>query len=78
MKGTLRDKNILTTVECYRLLNRGDFARCLRAGWIQPCVQMPTPKGFRARYSRADLERCEARLAAGEQPGDRSPLRCYV
>ena len=71
----LREKAILTTVECYRLLNRGDFERCVRAGWIRPCVQMPTPKGFRARYSRADLEKCEARLAAGEQPFERSRSR---
>ena len=68
MSMTLRDKNILTTVDCHRLMGRGDFERCLRAGWIVPCVQLPSRKGSRPRFTRTDLERCEARLAAGEVP----------
>ena len=67
---SLREKNILTTVECHRLMGRGDFERCVRAGWIEACAQMPSGGGSRPRFTRAALERCEARIAAGEVPRD--------
>lgn len=72
---SLRDKNILTTTECHRLMGRGDFDRCIRAGWIEPCAQMPTKQGTRPRFTRASLERCESRIAAGEVPRDLTPNR---
>jgi hypothetical protein len=65
---TLRDKRVLTTVECHRLMGRGDFERCVQAGWIEPCAQMPTATGSRARFALADVERCEARIIAGVTP----------
>ena len=69
---SIREKRILTVVECHRLLGRGDFERCIRAGWIEPCAQMPTPAGGRARFRLSDVEQCEARILGGEVPRDRN------
>lgn len=64
----LRQKRILTVTQCHKLMDRGDFERCIRAGWLTPCAHFPTEKGRTARYTLAAVERCEERIANGEVP----------
>jgi hypothetical protein len=61
-------------------MSRGDFEGCIQARWITPCAQMPTSSGSRARWDRAELEKCETRILAGHAPdpiarGSRGPRR---